>query len=779
MILANIRSYLKFLSRNRLYTFVSVLGFSVSLMFVVVLAAYSRQELSFDDFHANGDRIYMLMQDRGPNFGNPIGQYVADRIPEVESYTRYFSRRVTVEKEKEETFLWEVSYTDPDFFRIFSFDLVSGNPEDVLVREKTVALSETMARRLFGDEDPMGRQVTIDGEPNTVTGVYRDFPYNTHFVAPDFILNYLSLSRMWGEGPDGTLLNSWNNFGFQVYFLARPGTDIHSKEELLLADLKKDAWYFQDGRGTEVTFVPLRELHLHPLMEDRWLSQFKASSRTAITVYIAVAFLILLFAVLNYINTTVAQSTFRGKEAAIRKLLGSGRRRIIGQLLGESAMMTLFSSIVGIGLAFLAEPYFNYMLGTRLDLARQFSVPVILAILLFIAVLSVVAGTIPAIFISRFKPVEVIKGTFRRRVKTSYSTMLGIFQYTVSIVLLICSFFILRQSDFLRNNDMGLTLDRSFFIENITGGNNIGSVRSELQSIAGVEKVSLVSGMPIIGGNDNSFEWNDIPVSVQVYIVDSVFFDILGLSVTPVDNPVNGTPVILNSVAYNGMQPEKTDGVITKWGESFTVTGIVSDFKFRPLNTPAGMVWIEVQNDNPSPWELLVKISDSADVVATVEAIRDTYARFTDGRPFESGFLQNEMQSWYEKELRTASMMWAFTVLTLLIMVTGVFAMALYTVRQREKEIGIRKVNGATTGEVLGLLNRRSALTVLVSFVVACPVAWFAMERWLRQFAYKIDLSWWVFLLAGAIVLGLTVVCVTWQSFHTARMNPVDTLKSE
>lgn len=457
----NLKTYLTFLSRNRLYTFVSVFGFSVSLMFVIILGLYAKQELSVDDFQENKDRIFLITHDNQTSFGNPVAQYVKDNTPEVESFVRVHSRDVALGQKGDDKIKAKALFADSTFFRIFSYKLIEGNPVQVLEARKSVVVTRSFAAKTFGAENPVGQSLFIENDEHTVTGIMEDMPPNTILPDADFVVNYNSITLFWGNW----ILETASNFGFTMFFLAKQGTDLPSKAPMLLDLFKKEFWYFKEGFSDNIKFIPLKEAYFN-VKDSGYIDLRLNNSRTGITVYLAIAVLILVIALLNYINLTVAQAGFRGKESAIKKLLGSSKTNLISQLLAESLLISAITFFTGLLLAFLAEPFFNNTLNTTLNLAHQFTPAMIGFSILFVLIISFLAGIIPAVIISNFNPLEVVKGTFSRKVKSSYSKVLIVFQYTVATALLIGAVFIQRQSDFLINYDMGYNREGILEISN-------------------------------------------------------------------------------------------------------------------------------------------------------------------------------------------------------------------------------------------------------------------------------------------------------------------------
>lgn len=772
MRLSDLQVYIKFLSKNKLYTFVSVFGFSISLMFIIILGVYVKQQLSVDDFQEKKDRIFLMTHDYGSGFGNPVADYVKDKCPEVEAYVRILSRSVAIGEKGTEKVRVEGLFADSTFFNVFTYKLLEGSPSQVLSAHKSVVVTQSFARRIFGDKNPVGASLSIDNSEHTITGIMEDMPYNSIFPQCEFVVNYYSITNYW----DDQILTSSDNFGFTIFFLEKQGADLQAKVPMLLNLFKDEFWSYKHGFSDKLEFVSLKDVYFDVQSVNYWT--IREGSKNQVMVYIGIAILILVISLLNYVNLTVAQAGFRGKEAAMKKLMGCSRRGLIMQLLVESLVMTLLAFIIGLLLAFFAEPFFDNMLGTKLALAQQFSISVISLCALFILLIAFVSGLIPALVISSFNPLEVVKGTFARKVKSSYSKGLIIFQYTVAIALLICSFFMQRQSDFLINHDMGYNREGILEMWNVFNSTQLDGFRSKLLSIPGVEVVSYTCGTPSNGGNNYSSSIDGQQYSWQELVVDSSFFSIYGIKINPTGITATDKTYWVNQAGYNAVNPDPSTFTAQIDGKSVQIAGIVSDFSLRSLDQPTGIVRLRMMRKTDTPWNIVVKIN-SSDLYTTAKSVEKEFTDYSGGELPDAQFVDDIIQEWYDKEQKATGIMSAFTILTIVIMVMGVFAMSLYMIRQKEKEIGIRKVNGATEGEILLMLNKDTLMRVFIAFIIATPIAYFAMNKWLEGFLYKINIVWWVFVSAGIIVVLLTIISVSYQTWRAARANPVESLKSE
>lgn len=774
----NLRIYLTFLGRNKVYTFVSIFGFSVSIMFVILLGLYAKQQLSVDSFHKNKDRIYLMTRENSAAFSNSIAPYVMDLCPEVESFCRAISRDVQVGEIGLEKIPAYCLFVDSTFFSMFSFQLLEGLPNQVLTSKNSVVLTKTFALKLYGEENALGKVFTIDGIEHIVTGIMADLPENTQFPQVDFIASYFTITYYWGE----EVLTVHNNFGFGVYLMAKKGADLLGKREFLLDEFKKDIWLYSAGYTESFELLPLEDVYFN----IKYISflELKMNNKNILNIYIAIVILILLIATLNYVNMTVAQAGFRGKEAAMKKLLGGSKQRIIRQIISESLLMTLFAFALGLFLAFLFEPFFNDVLNTRLELAYQFT-PLMIAILgLFILLVAFVSGVIPALLIASFNPLEVVKGSFSKKVKATYSKVLIVFQFAVAIVLLISTIFIKQQSDYLINYDLGYNHEAVFTMDIRLDTVQTVGFKNKLLSLPGVEAVSYSAGTPMDRGNNRSFDIDGQTYSTQVILADEEFFDIYGIITNPIDVRLGDDNVFINNNLYNSPLVDKQTMIIDlAYDGKVEIAGVLNDFHIGSLNINAEYISylrIHKLESGMRPWSISIKLTNTANVLDVAERIKKEYTAYTGGKlPKNSAFADDTIQQWYEREQKLSSILTAFTLLTILIAIMGVFAMSLYLVKQKEKEIGVRKVNGATEGQILWMLNKASLIRVLIAFVIACPIAYYAVSKWLESFSYKITITFWPFLLAGLVITVLTLLSVSFLTWRAATANPVESLKSE
>ena len=518
----------------------------------------------------------------------------------------------------------------------------------------------------------------------------------------------------------------------------------------------------------------MKELYFSPKIGNGT----KSNSKTLITVLSVIVLLILLLAVGNYVNLTLAQATFRGKEVAIKKLLGGSKKQLFLQFIKESVFLCFAAVLLALVLAKAIEPVFDSLLDTQLFLNEKIT---LLNLLLFIGafgLIGVLSGILPATKIAAFKPLEVVKGTFRKESKSIYGKVFITFQYTVTIALLACSWIILKQTDFLRGKDLGFQKDNIVHLQYLGGNDQKETIKNALLKVPGVEDVSLTWQSPLSGGSNQTFEYGERSLSFQEFAVDDSFFNVFNIEMTPTSVAYSGAGRYLNETAVKELGLADHPVSFKMEDEEIPILGIVSDFNFKELRDNIGPLMLRQQNKDFMADNIFLKINGK-NSFQTADNIESTYAGLVDGAEFDVSFVDDTIDQWYEKDERTGKIIGYFTLLSFIISAMGILAMSTFYMQQRKKEIGIRKVNGASIVQILKLLNQDFVKWVGLAFIIAVPISWYAMNKWLEGFAYKTTMSWWIFALAGLTALVIALFTVSWQSFRAATSNPVDALRNE
>lgn len=772
MFIRNLKSFSKHLLKNKLYTTVTLVGFSISLTFVILLSIYIKNEYSVNSNQINKDRIYRMRNENFEAFPPPMGQILQDNYPEIESFTRVYDNANIIDNRNGKMMMFNFLMVDSTFFNIFSFNLLEGTPGEALKTKNSIVLSKAFAFKLFGNEPAVGKEVMLGQRVLcTITGIVDNTDKNTSFKEYDGVVNFRCLPDLWGSDE---FMNNFDNCSFGLYLLAKPNTNLPLKAPLLIERFKKDFWIYKDERAKEVIFEPLADVYFSKIPG----SGLKQNSNTLLTVLMAIVLSILGLAIINYMNLTIAQSGLRVKEIALKKLVGASRKMLIYQHVGESVFLCVIAFAMAILLSFAGQTVFNQLFGARLNLLGELNLKIGAVSLFGILILGIVSGIVPAIIITSLDAIQVIKGSFRRKSRGVYSKMLIGFQYTVVIVLLMSTFLISKQTRFMQNHNLGYNSKNILKLDFMIDRQQMDGLKSRFMSIPGVTNVSFVTGSPVDRGNNQSFMHNGKPVSFQEFIVDSAFFNMVGMHPVSTGVAYSKNGMWLNKTAVKTLELDSLPRSFARYGQEVPVLGIVDDFNYSSLHNRVGPVMIGQLDENRWPWSILVQI-EGTELFATVDKIKGAYSEFSGGLPFSYSFLDDTIKSWYEKEVRTNKIVSYFTLLTIIIAIMGIFAMSIFYLQQKIKEVGIRKVNGAKISEIVAMLNIDFIQWVIIAFIIATPIAWYVMNKWLQSFAFKTEISWWIFALSGIISLGIALLTVSWQSWRAATRNPVEALRYE
>ncbi len=773
MLSKNIKIFIKQLLRNRAFSLITLFGFSFALMFVILLSLYIKQETSVDKFHEKGDRIYRLVWEKGSSFAPPVGDWIKGLYPEIETFTRFHTGRGIISQSKEEVLTFNNLFVDSTFFTMFSFKVIEGNPQSIFADRSSVVLFESFARKLFGNESPIGHEVIINQTHKfIVTGVIEDFKLNTQFEKADIILNFTSISTLWGAK---NLMTEFGNSSFGLYLLEQENANLQAKLPEIFELFSKDYWIFRGGFAKELKLEKLDEVYFG----GKSGMGIRGNSKLIVTVFTSIVVLILILAIINYVNLSLAQSSFRSREVAIKKLFGSSRLNIFGQFVIESVLLCLMAFNFGLLLAKVAEPTFNSLLNTELILSQALTLSNVIISIIGITVIGAISGIIPAFLMSKFQALDVLKGAFRYKSKGVLSKILISFQYCTAIALIACTWIVARQTSYLRNYDLGFSKDNIVYFQNAISPMQKNAYRNELLKVPGVKAVSYTAGSPIDGGNNNSFSHEGKSYSFQDFRVDTAFFSIFQIESTPTGAAYSKGSYWLNETAVKelGVDNTTTEVVFTdNW--KIPVYGVVKDFHFRNLYQPIGPAYVRILPEEGYPWVVFVKIG-SENQQEIVNNIKSVHSQFTNGLPLDVSFVDETINGWYAKEERNAKLIGFFSVLAIVISAMGIFGMAAFYITQRIKEIGIRKVNGATDIQIMGMLNIGFVKWVVIAMAVAIPIAYYTMDKWLQAFPYKTTLNWWIFAISGIGAITIALVTVSGLSFKASTSNPVKALRYE
>jgi putative ABC transport system permease protein len=771
------KSFWNFLKNNKLYGTINLVGLTVSMAFVLLLAVYIQRQLSTDSFQENADRIYVVANDNNVQMGYWLDKHLKNSFPEIEKGCCV----ANMASADAFTIGGELVYgstmaADSTFFDIFSYDLVKGNKADWRVSWDRCMVSREFANVHFGDKDPIGQVVTYNNGNYqlTVCGIYEDFG-NSILKAPDVLL----------RGEIMTKINSANNeemsnAGSGICFvMAYPGADLQARHSDILDWCEENFWVYK-SQYDKVRIIPLRDMYFLEEGTRDGTETIQFGNRSFVNLLLAMCILLLAFAVLNYINMTTALTGFRAKEMATRRLVGADKRSIFLKVIAESTLICGISMLLAILLAEALSPAVSRMLEYQVSIFKAITPVNVLLVLGFIVILGILSGIVPALLIQKAQPIEIVRGTLRLKTKTVYSKVIIIVQNVVAIIMLVSALTMGLQIRHLVTADLGYNTKDILVVDNAFG--QTGQIRPLLDRLRAepcVEEVGQGDGIPLGGTNNWTMELPDGRwVSFQQIQGDDKYFDILGLKVKQ-DNHQRAW--WLNEYAFKqiGIEETATEFQSAKNGTR-QIGGIYYDFKIRPLEADQSAALIYNRGENPDddyPWVLLVKTT--GDQAAAKKQVEAACKEVFPDRLFEAQYIEEMIEDGFSDESRVLSIVLIFTLLSILVSALGLFAMSSYYMQQEIRSVSVKKVFGADYSGVLKELVLSFMKMVGIAFVIGVPIAWFIMNRWLSGYGHRIGLHWWIFLAAGAVVALIAIVSVLYQSIKTARTNPAEALKKE
>ncbi len=794
------KNYLKIAFRNLLkYKTISLINFfglAMGMACSILILLFVRDELSFDTYHENKDRIVRAVNwneqdgNGSARTGAPWGPTLKEEYPEVEDFVRFrfFGRTLIVNGE---TRAYESGglYADSSIFNIFSFELLQGDPSTALTQPNSVVITESLAEKYFGEDDPVGQNLLFDNSDQfKVTGVVRDVPRNSHFSF-NYLASFVSYD-FWD-------LTEWRVNNFHLYLLLKEGVDPKAFEAKLPAFLDRHIAAEQRAEmETTPVLQKLTKIHLH----SNLFREFRPNGDIKyVYLFLIVAGFILLIACINFMNLATARAAKRAREVGMRKVIGAERAQLVRQFMGESLLLCLFSLFLAITLVELLLPYFNTLTGKTLSV-NYFSDPLIITSFVGVAVLTgLISGSYPAIFLSSFRPIATLKSASPAGGSGRLRKILVVAQFTVSIALIASTGVIYQQMQFIQNKKLGFNKDQVLVIRafesNVTARPE--AFRSELLRLPSIKNVSTTSNLP--GGSDWGMPFMaEIDDQMQramsrVLVVDEAFQETMETQVTAgrwfsKDFPTDAQEAfIVNQTAARQfgwddpigkrMSRPIERGPDGNWlQQEGRVVGVVEDFHFRSLHQEIQPLVIYMAA--PPVSYLLARI-ETDNVAASLEKIEQIWKSYDSSRPFDYFFLDQVFDQLYSAEQRLGQTFTAFAFLALLIGCLGLFGLAAFAAEQRTKEIGVRKVLGATISNIILLLSREFTKLVFVAFLIGSVAAWFGMEKWLENFAYRIDVGAGILAVAGLSALLIAWLTVSVQSIRAASANPVKALKYE
>ena len=811
MIKNYLRSAWRNITRHKFISFINIFGLTIGLTCCLMIITYIINELSYDKFNANADRTYRVTRifysrDGSENLhlsavAPPFGPLLKVAFPDIEKVTRVYPNGTTVLKYKEKMFNEKNgAFADENFFDVFSVNVIRGDKKTALKDPYNVMITSEIAKKYFGDEDPINKTIILDNTKHEfkVTGVFEPFPQNSH-MHPNILMSFNTLkdTLIYGEKQ---LETSYSNNSFYTYLLLPKNYNAEMVSRQLNNFLDKYVHMpgmppnIKTSQTTKLTMEKLTDIHLKSHLDDEIEPE---GSMTRVYIFSIIAVFILLIACINYMNLSTARSALRAKEIGVRKVIGAQRKEIIRQFLGESILVTWLALILAMIFTWLLLPYINGLSHLNLAFSNLFRWNILIGVLSLPFVIGLLSGIYPAIFMSSFKPVQVLKGMLKvGSGNISFRKVLVVVQFSISIILIVATTVVFQQLSYIQTKSLGFNKDH-ILVTTYSGTltKQFESFRQELLKNPAVKSVGRSSRIPsgrllddqgaqVIDGGKS------VPTQIELkYITtDHEFMATYGMKLAAGRNFSRGfisdtANYVINETAVQQLGWKTPQNAISKdltyGGTKGKVIGVVHDFHFESLHQPIiPMVFLLPPPSSGYYNSISIKV-DGNNVQSAISTVRDTWNHYVPNVPFDYTFLDDRFQKLYDAELQESQLVTIFSFLAIFIACLGLFGLSAFTISQRVKEIGVRKVLGASVPQIVVELSKDFLKLVIVAAVIALPVAWFFMHRWLLDFAFRIDLSWWVFLAAGIVAFIIAFATISLQTVKAANVNPVKSLRSE
>ncbi|MGS2764777.1 FtsX-like permease family protein [Sinomicrobium sp. M5D2P9] len=798
-----IRNYFKIAFRNlwrhRNFSLLNIGGLTIGMTAGFLIFLYISYELGFDGFHSKGDRIYRVVTDlKTPSDENKwsfsswaYAPHLYKEFPEIESTVRILPFGSIFQKGTTAFMEDGTIAADSTFFRIFDFKLLQGDQKTCLQKPFSIVLSQSTAKKYFGDQNPVGQ--TLEGTffekeyPVTVTGVMEDFPVNSHIQA-NIILSVSTIIENLDQKSD--LDNQWINFNPFTYVLLGNEANFRTLEQKFPDFMERKIGEKMKAHKLSLTLKlePFERIHL---WTDRGAHDHDRGNINNIYIFGLIAIFTLLIACINFVNLTTARSVERAREVGVRKVIGAGKKQLRLQFIGESVIISLLALLITIGTTYLLLPYFNLLADKIIVPDFAFSLSHITILLCTALCIGILAGIYPAMVLSSYKPVKVLKGNFSTGSKgVLLRKTLVVFQFSISIALIIGTIVIYHQMHFMHNMDLGFKKDQILVLTPGFSSKN-ETLKQSMQNLPGVLSASLSSSVP---GESNAIAYSSIEnrtgdmqeTSLTTYFIDFNFikqFDlkiIAGRSLSPEFATDTTEAMLVNQKAVKAFGYDTPEDIIGKrfdqWEQQGRIVGVVNDFNFNSLRSDITPLAFRIEPKQY--YDLALQVS-TENLPQTIAAIETKWKQLFPKKPFDFFFMDEFLDKQYRSEERFGQLFLNFAVLAIIISCLGLLGLASYSVLQRRREIGIRKVVGASVPRIVNLLSGEFIWLVAIAFIVASPLIWLGMHYWLQNFAYHIAISWWIFAAGGGLALFIALATVSFHAVKAAMANPAKSLKTE
>lgn len=803
------KNYLKValrnLWKNKVFSAINIVGLATGLAVCLLIVLYVVDEMSYDKYNVNANRIYRL--DADIYFNNtqaifaespdPLAPTLVKDYPAVEQMVRInYQGDILVKKDNQNVQDHHAAFADSTFFKVFTIPVIEGDPSTALNDPSSIVIDATTAKKYFNTTDVVGKTLFIDNSTTCkITAVIKDMPRQSHF--------HFSFIRPKGRGN-----NDWLNNNTHSYILVKAGLNQATLQGYVNATinnyLAKDLMTLLNSslsdlekRGNHFIYhlMPLTNIHLH---SDKTYEIEANGNITYVYIFAIIAIFILLIACVNFMNLSTAHSANRAKEVGIRKVAGSLRSQLVTQFLTESVLLGFFSLLIAILLAAFLIPLFNQLAGKEMQLSKLFSTFLLPVMIALVFIVGCIAGIYPAFYLSSFQPIHVLKGKIAKGFKGSWlRSGLVIFQFSISIILIIGTLVIYSQLNYLRTRKIGYDRDQVLVIRNAYNLNDqVKIFRNELLNIPGVTQATVSGDLPTGTNYDNEGWFRDASldatkaVVLTNFYVDENYIPTLGMEMEKGRNfskdfPSDSTAVLLNEAAVKVLglkDPVKEtlyrpdynpEGKMKPLG--YHVVGVVKDFNFSSMHQNVGPLIIRLGENRGS----IALRTNTKNIAGIINSVESKWKSMVPAQPFSYSFMDADFNNIYRAEQRTGTLFITFAIFAIFIGCLGLFGLVTYAAEQRTKEIGVRKVLGASVSGIVAMLSKDFAKLVLIASLIAFPVAWWAMNSWLQNFAYRIDISWWIFVVAGVAAILVALITVSFQAIKAAIANPVKSLRAE
>ena len=795
------------LLKNKFYTSINVIGLAVGLATCLLILLYVLDELSFDKYNVNADRIYRVNNEikfggnyfdlaQGPAL---MGSTMVREFPQVEQYTRIrWYGSFLVKKGNENMQEGRVGFADSTLFDVFTLPMIAGDPKTALKEYHSLVVTETVAKKYFNSTDVVGKTLRINDTGNyKITAVIKDIPKQSHFNF-DFFVPMIENN---GSNDDNWLSENWNTYvllkknidpkllepQMNAMMDKYVGPELKSVINQSLDDFKKSGGYVR------ASLTPLTDIHLH----SNKLGELDGNGNAEfVYIFSAIALLILLIACVNFMNLSTARSSNRAKEVGVRKVLGSLKKNLVQQFLTESLLISFIALIFAILVAWLLLPYFNQLAGKDIHASTLFQPKMLLSLVVLMLVVGLLAGSYPAFFLSSFQPIDVLKGKLAAGFKRSWlRNALVVFQFIISIILIFGTVVIYNQLNYIHNKDVGFNRNQVLIIQHTDALRDQGTTfKNELLQISGVQNVTMSGYLPVNFNRSNDAFFTspalaqETAISMQNWVVDENYIPTLNIKLLQGRNfspqyLTDSTAIIINDAAAKFLATKdlmnkklyEIKDMNTKALNEYRIIGVMKNFNFSSLRDVVTPLALKLGKDNGN---ISVRIN-SSDIPNVLAQIKNKWKAIASSQPFDYSFMDEDFNKLYTAEQRTAQIFITFAVLAILIACLGLFGLVTYAAEQRTKEIGIRKVLGANVANIVTMISKDFLKLILIASVIAFPGAWWAMHKWLQDFAYRVNISWWIFALAAVIAVLIALLTISFQSIKAAVANPVKSLRTE